>query len=348
MPPVMILMHLALQVVAEDATAPRVAIAPDGAVHVVFVRRGDVELVSSADGGKTWTEPRKVLAGGRVAGAMDRGPRIGVDAKGTILVSSPACFDAQELKKPYPAADLWLARSSDWSKRLRVNEVPRKAAEALHDLAVEPDGTAHVAWLDSRELGANCVWYAQVGARVGRNVRLTGPVCECCAPGIAVDAEGRALVAFRESGKDRGIAIVRPGGRPLRASAPSSGVQACPMDGPAVAVSADGKRIDLAWMDMRNGGRETWERILESGKPMRETQVAGPESGQVSLALADDGAVWAAWQSGESVFVRSSEGKTERIADGSAPALAVRNGVRVLVHEQRSGRSPSVAVRFIP
>jgi hypothetical protein len=73
-------------------------------------------------------------------------------------------------------------------------------------MAVAPTGEAHVAWLDLRgrlEPGQD-IYYATVsGGKVAKNVKIATEVCECCAPGLAVDAGGHPVVAWREGGKNK-------------------------------------------------------------------------------------------------------------------------------------------------
>jgi hypothetical protein len=198
-------------VVSDDAVQPKAAIAPDGSIHVVMIRGGNIVVSSSADG-TTFSESVAIDAKGKAKGGMQRGPRIGVDKKGALVVTAPLCFDEAEFKKPYPTNELWIVRSSDggktWTKPAQVNDSPKTAAEALHWMAVAPDGDAHVAFLDFREGKTNCLWYARAGSdnKVGKNVKLTGPVCECCAPGMACDEKGNPYIVVREGKKtNRGV-----------------------------------------------------------------------------------------------------------------------------------------------
>lgn len=212
----------------EEAIQPQAAVAPDGTVHVAMIRDGNIVVASSKDGTKFGEPVVAIDGGGKARGGMQRGPRIGVDAKGNLVVTAPVCFDAKELERKYPKAELWLTRSADggktWSKPLQVNDQEKHAPEALHWMAVDPSGDAHVAWLDTRNKG-QALYYSRVGAeKAGPNVRLVDAVCECCAPGLAVDAKGNAVVAVRETGKknDRAILIVssRNGGKSFSDPAP--------------------------------------------------------------------------------------------------------------------------------
>jgi hypothetical protein len=195
-------------VVATDAIQPHMAIDNDGNIYVAFIQKGNICVSTSTDQGKSFGEPVIAIdVKGRAEGGMQRGPRIGVDGNKNLTVTAPVAFDDAEYKKKYPTADLFLVRSRDggktWTKPLQVNEVSKQAPESLHWMAVAPGGEVHVAWLDrrSREGPGQDIYYAKVSSeKVGKNIKIASTVCECCAPGLAVDANGNPFVAFREGG----------------------------------------------------------------------------------------------------------------------------------------------------
>ena len=197
------------RVVASDAIQPHLAIDNDGAVYVVFIHDGNICVSVSKDKGLSFSEPAIAIdVKGRARGGMQRGPRIGVDAKRHLIVTAPVTFDDAEYEKKYPTADLYFVTSTDdgesWSQPQRVNEVPKKASESLHWMAVSPTGDAHVAWLDrrSRHGRGQDIYYAKIsGGLVGENIKIASTVCECCAPGLAVDGDSNPFVAFREGGE---------------------------------------------------------------------------------------------------------------------------------------------------
>lgn len=197
--------------IASDAIQPQVAIDGDGNIYVAMLHKGNIAVSVSTDHGKSFSDPVVAIdVQGRMEGGRQRGPRIGVDAKKNIVVTAPAVFDDAEFRKKYPTADLYIVTSKDggktWTKPIRVNEVPKKAPESLHWLAVTPSGEAHVAWLDirGRQGPGQDIYFAKVvNGKVSKNNPIASTVCECCAPGLAVDAAGNPLVAFREGGKDK-------------------------------------------------------------------------------------------------------------------------------------------------
>ncbi len=230
----MILVLIALaQAVVSDGNQPHLAADVEGRLYVAYCRGGNIEVRDSTDGGKTFGKGVIAIdASGRFKGGCQRGPRIGVSSTGGVAVTSPACFDEKERENQYPKSEMWVTRSGDkgqaWSKPLRVNEVEKTAAEALHWMAVAPNGDVHVAWLDTRDAGprANCVWYTRVvGEKVEKNRRLTGAVCPCCAPGLALDEKGNPTIVVRDAkGSDRAILLLssRDSGKSFSQPAPIS------------------------------------------------------------------------------------------------------------------------------
>lgn len=213
-------------------TQPHLAAGADGRFYAVFLRNGNIELAVSTDHGKTFAAPVTAIdAKGHARGGMQRGPRVAIDRKLTIYVTAPLCFDAEELGRRYPTNDLYLAVSTDGGKTFgapaRINDAPKQAPEALHWLAAAPGGEVFVAWLDRRQRKdrGQDLGYAVVsdrGKKVGANSVLPGPVCECCAPGVAIDENANPILVWREGGdrKNRALWIATSADRGVSFPAP--------------------------------------------------------------------------------------------------------------------------------
>jgi hypothetical protein len=190
---------------ATDAIQPHMAISRHD-VFVACIHKGNISITTSSDEGKSFDRPVVVMdVGGRARGGRHRGPRIGVDDQGRLTVTAPVTFDDNEYKKKYPTADLYFVQSSDrgktWTRPKRINAIEKKAPESLHWMAVDQSGNAHVAWLDmrNRDRGQDIFFATISDGVVSPNTKVAATVCECCAPGLAVDAKG-CLLAYREGG----------------------------------------------------------------------------------------------------------------------------------------------------
>jgi hypothetical protein len=357
-------------VVAVDAVQPQVAVDADGGIHVAFLHQGNIAVSASTDRGKTFREPVVAIdVKGRARGGKQRGPRIGVDAKKNLYVTAPVTFDDAEYHKPYPVAELYLATSADggktWSKPVQVNEVDKQAPEALHWMAVAPDGIVHIAWLDHRgrlERGQDLYYARVVNGVVGKNVKVASTVCECCAPGLAVDHAGHPFLAYREGGakESREIFALRSTdqGRTftpaVQVNQQPTRESGCPMSAPVVAVSADGKRFAVVWKDRRSGEANVYWSLAAEPVFRQDALVHQDTAGEQnhpSVAIAAGGVVWTVWgdhrQGRRQVRVRcSTPGDADRLvsdpSDSRAgyPVVACNAGLVVVVYEvERQGRN---------
>jgi hypothetical protein len=74
----------------DDAVQPHAALGPGGTAVVAMIRGGNIIVAVSADAGKSFGAPVTAIdAGGRASGGMRRGPRVGVDKKGGLVVTAP-------------------------------------------------------------------------------------------------------------------------------------------------------------------------------------------------------------------------------------------------------------------
>lgn len=241
--------------------------------------RTDVFAAVSRDGGVKFSDPVRVNAvtgEARLSGEMP--PRIAVRrvqaSEVEIVVAWTARADSAAIK---------VARSRDlgrsFSAPLVLQEHPQPGNRGWPAIAIDRDGEVHAIWLDHRALapppggppaphqhGAGThdgvamaqrsgLYYASARADLVRHERrLTKGVCYCCKTTVAVRPDDTIVTAWRHvyPGNLRDIAFSSSsdGGRtftpPMRVSRDGWEINACPDDGPALAVDETGT-THISW-----------------------------------------------------------------------------------------------------
>src|SRR5690606_2687359 len=234
------------------ATHPTVAIDPTrGAVYVAWVGtpdadgRADVYLARSDDGGATYGAPVRVNhIPGDAAPHAQAPAQVVVGPDGTVYVVWQNNTKIEGRR--FPASDLRLARSRDGGRSFEpavyVNDdaggLP--ASHTFHDVAVLPDGTVLVSWIDGRARAA-----AEAAANAGGSGAPTGS-----ARGGSPAASGGAghhggHGALEEPSSQIRVARSLDGGRTFGPSVLVA-EQACPCCRTSLAVGPSGE-VYLAW-----------------------------------------------------------------------------------------------------
>jgi len=236
-----------------------VARATDGGVLVAWAAReghaNHLYLLRAGEG----TAPARVNPNGLAVEALHHPPRLVIGPGGEVYLSW-----SSEKAKPEGtlfASDLQLSRSLDGGRTfgppLRVNE-DRPISHSFDGLAVAPDGTVLVTWIDGREGRRDpATWLARVierGTRVDGVRKIGDDTCVCCRVDAAAGAGDTVAVTWRRvfpgDIRDMVLAVSRDGGRsfgdPTLVSADRWKINACPHRGGAVGLDARG-RVYLAW-----------------------------------------------------------------------------------------------------
>jgi hypothetical protein len=264
-----------------------------GEIALTFVGGQSIYFSSSKDDGRTFSAPGKVADAQKLAAGRHRGPRVAI-LKDAVVITAVA------------SGDLVTWRSTDhgktWSRAGVVNDVPDAAREGLHAMAAGPRGELFAAWLDLRSKGTKLYGSrsSDGGVTWSPNVLIytspAGTICECCHPSVAIDAQGKISVMWRnllDGSRDLYVSSSNDGTRFTAAQKLGGGtwkLQACPMDGGGLAIDHD--QLVSAWR------RDGQVYLAPAGKP--EKQIGTGKD--VAIAAGKDG-VYAAWSNGAALEI---------------------------------------------
>jgi len=298
----------------------------------------DVFAAVSRDGGRTFGAPSRVNdvdGDARVNG--EQPPRVVLresaitvvwttkGAHGTRLVQASSADGGRTFTKAQPVPGADAAGNRGWENIAAANAAMSGRTFAVwldHRELAQQDGQVAVAHHDhTRSAGAggdgkpdgvamaqrSKLYIASLDGAVAPHA-ITGGVCYCCKTAIAIGADGAVYTAWRHvyPGNIRDIAFSasRDGGRtfapPVRVSEDKWVLEGCPDDGPAIALSGDG-RIHVVWPTLVNDGGEdtialfySVSRDGTSFAPRQRIPAEGmPHHPQITIG--SDGAPMLAW-----------------------------------------------------
>ena len=308
-----------------DAAEPAIATGPNGTAYVAWVehrahKESDVFVSQLDREGHAASAPVRVNAKPGEATAW-RGdpPTIVVTADGTVYVGWTARAGTVG-----HANDLYLSTSRDGGRTfdspVKVNDDSVPGVHAMHSLAVASDGRIHMAWLDERNLATGSVeqngtgqkkmehmernrevftsFSADGGRSFAPNRRVASEACPCCKTSLAVGADARVYVGWRQvlPGEYRHIAIASSadGGetfaQPVIVSDDQWVIPGCPVSGAALAVAGSSSgALSVVWYTAGERGTTGlyWAESLDNGKTFSERKLfAGGEAFGTPLLLA--------------------------------------------------------------
>ena len=318
--------------IAPAAVQPQIAVAPGGAIHVVFGRGSAIYHTQSRDG-RAFSPAVKVGALEKLALGMRRGPRISATEK-TIAIT--AISHADGMLHAWTSGD----NGATWKSGGPVNSVANSAREGMHAMAGDGRGLVVVTWLDLRTKGAE-VWN-----RVSRDGGLTwrpeirvyaspdGHVCECCQPTVAIGPRGEIGAMWRNwlgGSRDPWLALSTDGGATFsgakKLGAETWKLNACPMDGGALAFSPKGDPL-AAWRR---------EKSVEAGGIGSSEFPLAQNAAQPVVAFEKSGPVFVWQQDGGLMIQRGPAPATRLTDDGAFPAIGLSaDGKAIIVWESRT------------
>lgn len=376
-----------IRVSVEGTTAaePAIAAGPGGAIYVVWIEhRGEAADVwfEHRDGAlRRRGEPVRVNAtAGEATAWFGDPPTVAVSPEGSIYVGWSRRSDDPSRH----ASAVCVSASRDGGRSFEPAvpvDATARADQGLHSLAVARGGRVYVAWLDERSVapktgehaaGAHhmpepnrevyVVASADGGRTFGAGRRVAADVCPCCKTSLAVAADGRVYVSWRQvlDGDFRHIAVASSAAGATAFSAPSVvaddrwHLTGCPVSG--AALRPDGaNRLDVLWYsagadgpagiytaESRDGGRRFGPRRL-----VREASVRGTPrllvNGRSRVALWE-----ATGEGGSRVSTAGLDGRgAPSSVAGSTPAAVVAGKRIVVAFTTKDGERSAVYVTTI-
>jgi len=305
-----------------DSREPELNATHDGRIILSWVEKTSAKryaLRTSTRDGNGWSEVRTVAQGENWFVNWADFPSVVALRDGSLaahwLVKSGSGTYAYNVN---------IARSKDggktWSKPIVPHLDNTQTEHGFVSLIPLPDGRVGAIWLDGRNMKTTkekgddhppasesmTLRYAAIDAdgKLSDEAQLDERVCECCQTSAALTSEG-AIAVYRDRSQTevRDIYSVRQGngswGAPRPVYADNWEINACPVNGPAVA--ADGRRVAVAWFT--EAGDQPRVKVAFSGdagatfsSPIQVDD--GEPAGRVDVLLLPDGSALVSWMSG--------------------------------------------------
>ncbi|HTO12074.1 MAG TPA: hypothetical protein VMQ51_10905 [Candidatus Binatia bacterium] len=354
-------------------SAPAVAVDGEGQAIVAWIAAGHDGNRVFVTRPRAGAEPVPVSPGDLFADSLHQAPGLAVGPGGEVYVTWSST-------KPKPAgalfaSDLQLSRSLDggrtFERPLRINE-ERPTSHSFEGLAVAPDGTLLVAWIDTRGgHGSTATWLARVVDRGSRVERVTplpaGETCVCCRVSVSAGPGETAAVLWRKvfpgDVRDMVLSVSADGGRSFAPAglvhADDWKITACPHRGGTVATDGRGRRYVL-WYTERRERPEILLAVAADGQRFGAPRVVHAAAGSVPdnarLAVSGDGRGVIVWEDATAVRRRilfrtlGDGGRTlgpvrvlsQAIKAWSPDVAAAPGGFVVAWHEERFPATVSV------
>lgn len=279
------------------ASVATAAFGPDGKLWMTWVAGGRVSVASSADLGKSFSEtvtlPQTELP-------LDEGP----DARPKVVVGQ-----AGQVVVTYASRDdkynghAFIVRSGDDGKTFSSPQpiTSGSPGQRFETAALDQDGRAFVAWIDKGNAakakkdgkafaGATLAfaWDDRPDGTLQAATIARDNSCECCRIAVAFAGPGRPVVLFRNvfDGGIRDHAVItfadpKTPGPLYRVSDDDAKIDACPHQGPSLAIGPDGvyhatwfalgRKLKGLYYAHSNDGGKTFSTPMRLGDPNAQT-----------------------------------------------------------------------------
>ena len=227
---------------------PQLGVRASGDLFLLNLRDLNLWMHTSSDGGDSFDDGIRVNDGGEVASHSENTPLMIVRSMQEFYVLWSG-IDGHEQKT------LRLARSMNWGKSFGKSipiDPSSPASQSFYTMALAPDGTIYVAWLDGRDRGqgkqgTSALYLAKSnnhGQSFEKSVRVALNVCPCCRPAMAFGEEKTFYVGWRgvleNDIRDIFLAASMDGGAtfasPNRVADDNWQINGCPHSGPSLAT----------------------------------------------------------------------------------------------------------------
>lgn len=297
------------------ASVASAAFAPDGKLWLTWSAGGRISVASSTDLGKTFSTPITLPATKLpIDDGPDARPKIAFGPNDRVALS----YAARDEKYNGHA---FIARSSDGGKTFFEPQpiTTGSPSQRFETAAFDPKGRVFAAWIDKRNVVAAkkagkkyagaalaYAWDDKPGGSLDAAAIARDNSCECCRIAVAFKSSGEPVVMFRnifDGGiRDHATITFSDAGKPgplYRVSDDDAKIDACPHQGPSLAIGSDGA-YHATWFAL---GRKLkgvyYAHSEDGGKTFSEPMRIGDANAQISrpYVLAAGGAVYLAYKS---------------------------------------------------
>jgi hypothetical protein len=270
---------------------------PEGKLWVTWAAGGRVSVASSSDLGKSFsaavTLPATEL---QLDEGPDARPKVAVAGGGRVVVTYASRDDKYN-------GHAFIARSDDGGKTFAPPQpiTSGSPSQRFEAAALDQDGRVFIAWIDKRDAakaktegnayaGAALAfaWDDKPGGTLQAATIARDNSCECCRIGVAFAGPGRPVVLFRNifDGGIRDHAVItfadpETPGILYRVSDDDAKIDACPHQGPSLAIGPDGvyhatwfalgRKLKGLYYAHSDDGGKTFSSPMKLGTPKAQT-----------------------------------------------------------------------------
>jgi hypothetical protein len=250
----------------------------------------------------------------RIVARRDDPPALATDNSGRISV----VFYAAEGRAVVPYISYAMPGGLQFSEPVALGGASPGEEHAMVRLAAAPDGQTWLFWYGSqRHARGGSLYYAradQSATLEAPQQKLFDSLCECCRPAVDFDTRGNpvlfARMTFTDGSRDHALLTVNP---PAVQPAVTDDwqINACPMQGPALAIDAGG-RYHVVWFTLGKNRQGLFYAYSDDqgrtfSQPLRVGSAAA--NARHAAVIARAGRVVIAWEesSGDSTQLRSMQ-----------------------------------------